>query len=111
MQIMGLVIFTVFLVLKIIANIKKPSSVYKNNKAQQNPMEGKKVQFIENENEKENADGVRGHLEPIGDAADHMKFYDRFIKRVIDVVLSFCALIVLSPVFLILALWIINYNP
>lgn len=111
MQIMGLVIFTVFLVLKIIANIKKPSSVYKNNKAQQNPMEGKKVQFIENENEKENADGVRGHLEPIGDAADHMKFYDRFIKRVIDVVLSFCALIVLSPVFLILALWIVIDDP
>lgn len=111
MQVMGLIMFTVFLVLKIIANVKKPSSVYKNNKAQQNPMEGRKVQFVENENEKENADGVRGHLEIIGDVDSHKKFYDRFIKRIIDVVLSFCGLIVLSPVFLMLSLWIVIDDP
>ena len=32
--------------------------------------------------------------------------YQRFVKRAIDVLLSLCGLIVLSPVFLILAVWI-----
>ena len=33
-----------------------------------NPMEGKKVIFVENQNEKENADGVCGHLEAVGES-------------------------------------------
>ena len=31
-----------------------------------NPMQGKKVIFVEDINDKENADGVRGHLEEVG---------------------------------------------
>ena len=31
-----------------------------------NPMAGKKVVFVEDSNDKENADGVRGHLEAVG---------------------------------------------
>ena len=39
----------VFIILTLIAVIKKPISVYKNKPAEQNPMEGKKVRFVENE--------------------------------------------------------------
>ena len=35
--------------------------------AENNPMEGKKVIFVENIMEPENADGVRGHLEAVAD--------------------------------------------
>ena len=61
---------TVFIILILVAIIKKPNSVYRNKPAEQNPMEGKKVRFVENDDEKENADGVRGHLEAVG-IADH----------------------------------------
>ena len=60
------VIGSIILILTIIAAIKKPASVYKNRPDQQNPMQGKKVVFIEDETEKANADGVKGHLEAVG---------------------------------------------
>ena len=50
------------LLLGIIAIIKKPGSVYKHQPEQQNPMEGKKVVFVEDDNDKENADGVKGRF-------------------------------------------------
>lgn len=50
------------------AKIKKPDSIYKNDDSQKNPMEGKKVRFVENENEPANADGVCGHLEEVEDS-------------------------------------------
>lgn len=105
------VLLAVIAVMAVLAIIKKPSSVYKNVPSEKNPVEGKKVRFVENENEKENADGMRGHLEAVGEADGERSFYDRFIKRVIDVVLSFCGLVVLSPVLLILSLWIIIDDP
>ena len=86
----------------IFAAVAKPASEYRDDPAQQNPMEGKKVRFIEDENEKENADGVKGHLEAIGESLPQYSFYDQVIKRVIDAVLSFFGLVILSPVFLIL---------
>ena len=63
----------------------------------QNPMEGKMVIFLENSEDKENADGAKGHLEVIGDSQYKAGFYEKWIKRVIDVVLSGIGLIVLSP--------------
>ena len=65
-----------------------------------NPMEGKKVVFIEDSNDVENADGARGHLEAVGESQYKAGFYEKCIKRVLDVVLSGLGLVVLSPVFL-----------
>ncbi len=76
-----------------------------------NPMEGKRVIFVENLAEPENADGVRGHLEVTGDAHHRPTFYEQYIKRTIDVVLSVAGLILLFPVFLILSLWIYLDDP
>lgn len=91
--------------------IKKPSSVYKGETDEQNPMEGKKVQFVRDDNEKENADGVRGHLEPIGDSAISWSFYDGIVKRGIDIVLSFLGLVILSPLFLVICIAIAIDDP
>ena len=99
------------MLLAFVAVIKKPSSVYKNDSNQKNPIEGKKVQFVENGMESENADGVRGHLEAVGESDKKRSFYDRVVKRMLDVILSFCGLVVLSPVFLVLSLWIVIDDP
>ena len=32
--------------------------------------------------------------------------YQRFVKRMLDVILSLCGVVLFSPVFLILAVWI-----
>ena len=76
-----------------------------------NPMEGKKVVFVENENDSRNADGVCGHLEAIGECDYKASFYEKTFKRIIDIVLSGGGLILLSPVFLILILLIIIDDP
>lgn len=65
-----------------------------------NPMEGKKVVFVKDSTDKENADGVKGHLEAVGDSKYKASFYEKGIKRVLDIILSGLGLIVLSPVFL-----------
>lgn len=89
-----------FILMVILALAKKKSSVYGNEPKQKNPLEGKKVVFVENENEPENADGVRGHLEAVGESSHQAGFYEKSIKRGLDVILSFGGLVVLSPVFL-----------
>lgn len=89
-----------FILMVILALAKKKSSVYGNEPEQKNPLEGKKVVFIENENEPENADGVRGHLEAVGESQHKAGMYEKYIKRGLDVILSFGGLVVLSPVFL-----------
>ncbi len=83
---------------------KKKDSVYANEPEQKNPMENKRVSFVEDENDKENADGVRGHLEAVGDVDYQPGLYDGFIKRLIDIVISFMGLVILSPVYLIIAI-------
>ena len=98
-------------VLSILAIVKKPESVYKNNPDEWNPMQGQKVQFIGNKDEKENADGVRGHLEAIGLSSHQSGLYEKYGKRVFDILLSLVGLIVLSPVFLLLATWIYLDDP
>ena len=100
-----------FILMVILALAKKGGSVYKNEPQQRNPLEGKKVVFVENENEPENADGVRGHLEAVGESQHKAGFYEKFIKRGLDVLLSFGGLVVLSPVFLILAIAIYIDDP
>ncbi len=73
--------------------------VFEKEKDQKNPFAGKKVVFVEDESDEENADGVRGHLEAVGETKKSKGIYDRYIKRAIDVVLSFGGLVVLSPIY------------
>ena len=105
------VLLGLFVVMYIVAMIKRPRSRYQNKPKEKNPMEGKKVRFVENENEKENADGVRGHLEAIGVTNHKAGTYEKVIKRVLDVILSFGGLVVLSPVFLFITIWILIDDP
>lgn len=100
-----------FIVLAIIAKIKKPDSIYAKDPSQKNPMEGKRVFFVENPEEKENADGVCGHLVAVGESNHHTSFYEKVLKRLLDIILSFFGLLLLSPVFLILSLWIVIDDP
>lgn len=87
-----------------LALIMKPISVYSGKPEEKNPMEGKKVRFVENENDPENKDGVRGHLEVIGVSKPRGGFYDRVVKRLLDIVLSLGGLVVLSPIFLVICI-------
>ncbi len=106
-----LIIAVIAWLMTVIALIKKPSSVYKNKPEERNPMENKKVVFVENDSEKENADGVRGHLMAIGDSEHKAGVYEKVFKRVFDIILSFFGLLFLSPVFLFLSLWIVIDDP
>ena len=101
-----IIIGAVVFVMAIVAMVKKPGSIYKNEPSEQNPMEGKKVKFVEDENDKENADGMRGHLEAIGEINLYPGIYERTVKRIFDFVLSLFGLVLLSPVFLWLCIWI-----
>ena len=97
--------------LAIVGGIKKPGSIYKDNPEEKNPMEGKKVLFVEDPNEKVNADGVHGHLEAIRDSNYAPSFYEKYVKRCLDIVLSFAGLVALSPVFLGVSAAIIADDP
>ncbi len=109
--IIPMAIAVLMLIMAIIAAAKKSSSVYKNKPEERNPMEGKRVKFVEDENEKENADGVRGHLEAIGETEHQAGAYEKVFKRILDIMLSFGGLVILSPVFLFLSLWIVIDDP
>jgi O-antigen biosynthesis protein WbqP len=106
-----IVIAALGLIMALIAIIKKPSSVYKNKPVEKNPMQGKMVRFVADDSEKENADGVRGHLEAIGDSKHKAGAYEKVFKRLFDIILSFGGLVILSPVFLFLSLWIVIDDP
>lgn len=106
-----LVFGELFVLMYIVAMIKRLSSRYKNKPGEQNPMQGKMVRFVEDENEKENADGMRGHLVAIGDSSHKAGVYEKVFKRILDLILSFGGLVVLSPVFLVITLWIVIDDP
>lgn len=91
-------------VLSVVAKYKKGGTVYDSEDDQKNPLEGKKVEFVEDENDPENADGVRGHLVAVGDSEQVGGVYNRYIKRAIDKALSFCGLVALSPVYAAIAI-------
>lgn len=101
----------IFTVTGIIGFIKKGSSQYEDEPEQKNLLEGKRVVFIPNENEAENADGVRGHLEAVGESKHHPGFYEKYVKRGIDIILSFGGLILLGPFFALIAIAIIIDDP
>lgn len=109
------VVFVVLIIMSgitILVTYKKPRSVYKNSPSEQNPFEGKRVRFVECPDDLMNADGVRGHLEEVSLPTNHIAgFYERVIKRCLDVVLSFCALVILSPLFALIALAIVIDDP
>ena len=106
-----IVLVAIGLVLGLIAIIKKPFSIYKNKPSEKNPMEGKMVKFVYVDTEPQNADGVCGHLEPIGESKHKSGVYEKVFKRLFDIVLSFFGLVILSPVFLFLSLWIVIDDP
>lgn len=89
-----------FAVMGVVAKKKKPGSVYEDKPEEKNPFEGKKVVFVQNDEDAENADGVKGHLEAVGDAEYRGSLYDKYGKRALDVFLSGMGLIILSLVFL-----------
>ena len=101
----------VFVGLNIVAKTKKKNSVYDDEPEQKNPLEGKKVVFVTDENDAENADGVRGHLEEAGISEYHPSFYEKYAKRGIDILLSFGGLVVLSPIMGAIALAIKIEDP
>lgn len=76
-----------------------------------NPFEGKKVIFVENDEEPMNADGARGHLEIIGSSEHKAKIYEKFIKRGLDIVLAFTGLVVVSPILLFVSIAIFIDDP
>lgn len=105
------ILATAFASTSVVAWKKKGSSTYSNDKKQKNPLEGKKVVFVVNEEEPENADGARGHLEAVGDSDYAPGFYEKYIKRGIDIALSFGGLVILSPVLLGISIAIIIDDP
>lgn len=105
------IIGSLFAVLSILTRKTKQDSTYNNSLEEKNPMEGKQVIFVEDEQDEENADGVRGHLEAIGESSYHPGFYEKYMKRPMDIVLSFLGLIILSPVFIIISLAIVIEDP
>ncbi len=82
---------------------KKGDSVYDNEPEQKNPFAGKKVVFVEDESNQENADGRKGHLEIVGDSLYCSGFYEKYIKRIFDLFLSGIGLIVLFPIYAVIA--------
>lgn len=75
-----------------------------NRNEQKNPFEGKNVVFIEDESKPENADGVRGYLQAAGETEYVPSLYDKYVKRGLDIALSFCGIVVLSPILLGIAI-------
>lgn len=100
-----------FVGLTYFAKKKQPDSIFENDPNQKNPLEGKRVIFVEDEKDKENADGVKGHLVEIGDSLYRPSFYEKYIKRGMDVLLSFGGLVVLSPIMGTIALAIKLEDP
>jgi len=106
-----LVLAGLFVALYVVALIKRPESRYQNKPEEQNPMQGKYVKFVMDETGPENADGMRGHLEAIGLSSHMAGMYERVVKRVLDLILSFGALVLLAPIFLVLSIWILIDDP
>lgn len=99
----GAVLGTTFAVMSYIAKKQRDNDKYKNDPSEQNPMYKKKVIFVEDENDPMNADGKCGHLEAVGERDYIPTFYEKYIKRGIDVILSFGGMVVLAPVYAVTA--------
>lgn len=99
------------LILALLAAILRPGTIYANSPSDRNPVEGKAVVFVESSDDSPNADGACGHLEATGPAILHETFYSRFVKRALDLILSFFGLVLLSPVLLAISLAIVLEDP
>ena len=112
-KILGMALFaaSVIALLAIFRQRKKASSVYCDAPNEKNPMEGKRVIFVEDDAASCNADGVRGYLKAVEESSFSNTFYGEYVKRGLDLTLSFLALILLSPVFLGLSLAIYLDDP
>lgn len=95
----------------LVARKKKSDYTYKNEPAEQNPFVGKRVVFVQDDNDDENADGVRGHLEAVSVSVQRQSLYSKYGKRMLDVVLSLGGLVALSPVYAAIALAIKIEDP
>ena len=100
----GAVLGTTFAIMSYIAKKQRDNDKYKNDPSEQNPMYKKKVIFVEDENDPMNADGKCGHLEAVGERDYIPTFYEKYIKRGFDVVLSFGGMVVLAPVYAVTAI-------
>lgn len=100
-----------FVGLNVVAKKKKKDSIYADEIEQKNVFEGRKVMFVEDQNDNINADGARGHLVEIGEISCKFSFYEKYVKRGIDIFLSFGALIVLSPIMGVITLAIKIEDP
>lgn len=107
----GAVLGATYLVMRYIAKKQYPHSVYADQPEEQNPMQGRKVVFVEDENDAANADGKQGHLEAVANTTHIPTFYEKYVKRGFDVVLSFGGLVVLSPIYAVTALAIKTDDP
>ena len=89
MIVLGIIASTLrvaFIVTFVVAKFKMGDSVNENKPEQKNALEGKIVIFIENEVEPKNADGVRDHLEAVGDNYYVLGFYEKYVNRAVDIV-------------------------
>ena len=107
----GAVLGTTYLIMRHIAKKQYPASVYANKPDEQNPVQGRKVVFVENANDPVNADGKQGHLETVANTTHIPTFYEKYVKRGMDIVLSFGGLVVLAPVYAATALAIKADDP
>lgn len=105
------IIFIMLVALFAYAKMKRRESVYIGELEEQNPFVGKKVVFVNKNDEELNADGVKGHLVVIGDSKYSPKFYEKYVKRMLDVLLSFCGMAILSPVFIAFSILILIDDP
>lgn len=101
----------IFIILSILAMITRPKSRYESLHNEINELEGKDVVFVYDDNYCENADGVRGYLVPTSKSIYKPTFYEKVIKRLLDIILSFFGLILLSPIFLIVSIIIKIEDP
>lgn len=100
----GLAVGATYFIMRHIAKKQYPKSVYADQPEEQNPLAGKQVVFVENESEPENADGMCGHLEAVGESEHIPTVYEKYLKRGMDIVLSFGGLLVLSPIYAVTAI-------
>lgn len=102
-----------FTTLTVIGLIEKPGSVYEFEPEEQNPFKNKRVRFVEDGNDDINADGARGYLEIVSDVHTPRRrsFYERCVKRCIDIILSGFGLILLSPVFVVISVLVYMDDP
>lgn len=106
----GAALGTTFLIMRHIAKKQNEENKYADS-AQQNPLYHKRVVFVENPDEPKNADGKHGHLEAVGDIEHTPTFYEKYVKRGLDIVLSFGGMLVLSPVIGVTSLAIKTEDP